>query len=523
MTSRTTRVIGGAGIGYIHQAGVILLGLWLTPFLLRNLGQHDYGLWLVAGQLLGYLALLDLGVLAILPREVAQLSGQPDKLRAAENIAALLARVRHILTSWLLPALAAACMLVLWWLPAEWADLRSPLAPVFIAFVALYPFRILLAALQGVQEMPLLAASQLAGWVVGTLTTIVLVWADAGLYALAAGWVIATAVPAAIAWWRGRQLWPRTPPDRPHGPASEIFRSSLWISVGQVAQVLLSGSDVLLVGRLLGPAAVVPYACTGKLVTVFANHPHLLMHVAQPALAELRTSASRERLRHVSTALMQTMLLMSGGLAVVILPLNHAFVDWWVGPTQYGGWGLTLAFTAMMVLRHLGVSFIYTLFCFGYERQISVVNLADGLITIAASAAMITSWGLIGAPLGSIAGVVVSLAVNGRAMAREMGTSGREFAASVVPILLRILAVGAIGAAGAQWIGAAALPWVVVLTLSMAALFLGLVLPLAWDGPVGPYLRHAVHLARVASGRVASEPRVDPDVVGDHTEAKAGV
>ena len=191
------------------QIAIILLGLWLTPFLLRRVGQHEDGLWLVAGQLLGYLALLDLGVLAILPREVAALSGQADKAKAGADIAALLARIGALMRRWQLPGLSIACALVWWFLPGDWSDLSRPLIPVFVAFVLLYPLRILLAALQGVQEMPFLAAAQLTGWILGTASTIALVIMGAGLYALVAGWVITTAVPAGAAWWRSRSHWPQ--------------------------------------------------------------------------------------------------------------------------------------------------------------------------------------------------------------------------------------------------------------------------------------------------------------------------
>ena len=521
--SRTTRVLGGAGVGYLHQIAIILLGLWLTPFLLRRVGQHEYGLWLVAGQLLGYLALLDLGVLAILPREVAALSGQADKAKAGADIAALLARVGALMRRWQLPGLSVACALVWWFLPRDWSDLSAPLIPVFVAFVLLYPMRILLAALQGVQEMPFLAAAQMTGWILGTASTIALVIMGAGLYALVAGWVITTAVPAGAAWWRARRHWPQALPTTPHGPASAIFKSSLWLSVGQVAQVLLAGSDVLLVGRLLGAAAVVPYACTGKLVTVFANHPHLLMHVAQPALAEMRTSESRERLQRVATALTQAMLLMSGALVVVILPVNHAFVAWWVGASQYGGWSLTLAFAAMMVLRHLSVAIIYTLFCFGYERQISLTSLADGVVTVAATAILIGVWGPVGAPLGSIIGVLaVSLPVNGRAVAREMGLSGRAFGSIIAPVLVRIVLVGGGAAVASAWLAPTSLLAVGLLLTAAVALYGVLVFPLAWHGEVGPYLRHALHLTRVATGRRGSQPRANVGVAAPEVTAEAG-
>ena len=521
--SRTRRILGGASIGYLHQAAVIVLGIWLTPFLLRRVGQHEYGLWLVAGQLLGYLALLDLGVLAILPREVAALSGQADKARARVAIADLLARIRGIVRTWQLPGLSVACALIWWFLPSDWSDLSRPLIPVFVAFVALYPLRILLAALQGVQEMTFLAGAQMAGWALGTATTITLIVAGAGLYALVIGWVVTTAVPAGAAWWRSRSLWPAADRSVPAGPTSEIFRSSLWLSAGQVAQVLLAGSDVLLVGRILGAAAVVPYACTGKLVTVFANHPHLLMHVAQPALAEMRASESRDRLRHVATALTQAMLIMSGALIVVILPLNHVFVTWWVGPSQYAGWQLTLGFAVMMVLRHVTVALVYTLFCFGYERQISLTSLADGVVTVVATAILVWTWGPIGAPVGSIIGaLLVSVPVNGRSMAREMELSAGAFAGLLAPLLFRIVGVSAAMALISWWLAPTSIQHVALLLTLSIGLYSLMVLPVAWRGPVGPYLRLALHLTRRTVDTSPATLPTDVQVLGTDAKVEAG-
>ena len=60
----------------------------------------------------------------------------------------------------------------------------------------------------------------------------------------------------------------------------------VWISVSQIAQVLLNGTDLLIIAGLLGPTAVVPYACTGKLVSLLANQAQLFMQMALPALSE---------------------------------------------------------------------------------------------------------------------------------------------------------------------------------------------------------------------------------------------
>ena len=77
--SRTERFLDGVVFGYANQALIMATGLWLTPFLLRRLGQDHYGIWLIGLQTLAYLSLFDFGVVALLPRETAYAVGQDCK------------------------------------------------------------------------------------------------------------------------------------------------------------------------------------------------------------------------------------------------------------------------------------------------------------------------------------------------------------------------------------------------------------------------------------------------------------
>src|SRR5579863_7734414 len=74
--SRSRRFLGGLIPTYAYQAILMLTGLWLTPFFLGRLGQHDFGLWIVGTQILLYLTLSDFGVVALLPIEVAASTGR---------------------------------------------------------------------------------------------------------------------------------------------------------------------------------------------------------------------------------------------------------------------------------------------------------------------------------------------------------------------------------------------------------------------------------------------------------------
>jgi O-antigen/teichoic acid export membrane protein len=265
--------------------------------------------------------------------------------------------------------------------------------------------------------------------------------------------------------------------------------SGLWISVSQVAQVLLNGSDLFVIGKLLGPAAVVPYACTAKLVTLLANQPQLFMQMALPALSELRTGAARARLFQISRGMAQVMLLGSGAIACIVWAVNAPFVTWWVGGLQYAGRALTLMLVISMLLRHWNITAVWTLFCFGHERRLAVTNVADGLVSVVAMLLLVPWLGIHGAVLGSLLGTcVVSLPNNLRTLAREEGVSLLAAIEPLRPWFARFAAVS--GATSVLlMIHVSAEFWKLALVSALiAGFYAAVMLPVLLTPPLGPIL-----------------------------------
>ena len=491
---RLARLAGGLGFGYLHTLAVLVVGLWLTPFLLRQLGSHDYGLWLLGSQVLVYLALMDLGVVALVPREVAFAVGQQHRARGAESsphVARLVGRTMA-LVAWQMPLVALAASLAVWLLPAEWEPLRGPFAIVAAAFVVAFPLRVFTALLQGLQDLAFVGTIQLTGWAAGTATTVGLAAAGLGLYALAAGWVVSQLLPAAIAWRRVASRFPSAFPRRARLSWTDVREQAgrgTWISVGQVAQVLLSGTDLVVVGKLLGPEAIVPYACTGKLIALLANQPQLFMQMALPALSELRGSAARARLFEVSRGMTQLVLLASGAIVAVVLVVNAAFVGWWVGESRFGGTALTALLLAGMLARHVNVTMVYTLFCFGHERRLALTPIADGLAGLAAMLLLVPRVGAHGAAAGLLlATLVVSMPANARALAREEGTSPWALARAIGPWLVRFAGVLAAAIALTAALRPQGLAGALPLAAGIAALYAAVMIPVLRAAPLGPML-----------------------------------
>jgi O-antigen/teichoic acid export membrane protein len=489
--TRTRRFLGGVALGYANLVIVTVVGLWLTAFYLGRLGEHDYGLWLVVAQVLAYLALLDLGVVALLPREVAYATGA-DGGQISDRVSQAAGQTLTV-ALWQVPLVAVAAAAVLLLLPADWATLRNPLVLVLATFVVTFPTRVLQATLRGLQDLAFLGAAQTASWALGTAVGLGGIVAGFGLAALAAGWTV-TQVAGPVLWAiRLRRRFPAAFPARPMRVAGEALRTRLraagWISITQVAQVFIAGTDLLILGRLIGPGAVVLYFCTAKLVQVLQHPPLLLTEAAQPGLAQMRTSESRERLAAVCGALTQAVLVLSGGVVCVVLGVNRGFVTWWVGAERYGGLGLTAALLAAMLLRHWSTTATYALFALGRERRIAITILADGIVTVTAQIALARVLGPLGVALGAVAGVaLVSLPANLSALGRETAGVGSQLAA-IAPWAWRF-ALGAVVALvlALSW-QPAHVPGLAVATLAAGLAYGALVWPLAWHGALATYVR----------------------------------
>jgi len=492
--SRTRRFLGGVILGYTHGLLVTLVGLWLTPFLLGHLGAGTFGVWLVAQQLLGYLLLMDLGVTALLPRETAYATGRAGSVDGATDLPQVIARARQAVR-WQMPLVVLAALAAWGWAPERWEAVMGPLGLLLACFVAFYPARLYQAFLQGVQELPFLSRIQIGAWALSTVTTIGLVLGGYGLYSLIIGWAVAQATTAGAAALRTHgaygHVWPRWRLQPRWLDVTPYLKRSGWISLAQVAQVFLTGSDLLLIGAVLGAAAVVEYSCTGKLVMVLANYPQIIMVSATPALSEMWAAGRREGLRETSTALTLLTLSVSGLIACLVIGLNAGFVSWWVGPEQYGGLPLTWLFAVQLILRHWNITLIYGLLAFGHERRISVTNMIDGVVSVGAGLWLISIFGAEGAVLGSLLAVTtVSLPANLGALARATESTPGRIAGGLWPWASRFMLVAAgCAALSVQWPPPPRFGVLATLAVSIGLIYTLVVGHGLWHGPLGVYGR----------------------------------
>lgn len=516
--SRTHRFLHGLRLGYLNQLVTVAVGIWLTPFLLSRLGEGRFGVWLAVTQLLGYLTLLDLGIIALVPRETAFAVGRGGGVDETREVAPVLGRTLR-LVAWQLPVLVVASSLLWLLLPSTADDARTVLLPILGVFVACWPFRVFMGALEGLQQFRFTGMLQMGAWTAQTITVVTLVASGLGLASLAWGWGVmqVTVALGAITYLAMRfpQHMPRSLPRVSLGEAKEQAARGLWITTTQLTSVLLYGSDVLLIARVAGPAAAVPYAMTAKLVSVLQNQPQILMHSAMPALSELTAAGERARVVRVVGALSVALLVASGGIATVVTLVNEGFVHAWVGAARFGGMGMTLAIVSLMIVRHWSLTMNYANFALGKDRAVSLVNLADGVVTLVGSIVLIHLVGPIGAPLASLTGAcLVGIPFSLRLLSGPLGTETRAFLKGLRPLAWRLpLLIGAAALVASRWSPRGVIELALAAT-GAAVVYALVMLPVVGRSPLAHYVfdRMPAPVARIlrALARLAPEPRAAP-------------
>ncbi|HYL36141.1 MAG TPA: oligosaccharide flippase family protein [Bryobacteraceae bacterium] len=500
--SRSRRFFSGLALSYVYQGLLMLTGLWLTPFLLTHLGQRDYGLWIVGSQLLLYLTLTDFGVVALLPVEVGYATGREGGAARARDLPLVVGQTTRLVL-YQLPAVILIAAGLWFAIPAQWQGLRGPLALMLLGFVVSFPLRILPTLVEGLQDLAFANAMRIVNWALNTAAIVALIFAGWNLYALASGWVVCQLVTTPIFLYRLRTRFPEVLPRGLPPLVWEEVRKQLakgfWVTVAQIASLLVGTTDVLVIARLLGPAAVVPYNCTGKLSGVVGNQVTILMHTAGPGLCELKAGGDRAKIFHVLSALTQGMMHLSGVVFCVVLLLNHWFVAWWVTAHQYGGFFLTVMILINLIVRHWTGIGANTVFFFGHQRRISLTNVTDGVVTAIATFLFVKFWGPVGAVFASLAGAaLISLPLNLTVISRDVGVSVWRLVQAMLGAWFWRFALlaGAAAWIAARW-SPKTLSEAVLTLLAVTAAYGVVMLPNMFRAPLGNYTRPLLDAFRV--------------------------
>lgn len=400
MLSRSARHFVSAAVGFV-----------LIPMFTRYLGAEQYGVWVLAQSVVGYLNLMEFGLTTTLVRHLAAAKATGDYEQANRILGQLatlmwcvggLITIGAVIGSLLLPYLfkLAPHQASLF----QWAFLFIGIQAALGVVTNIWE-----GAMSAAEDYHVLNGLYIFAALARFAYSVVLLKLGYGLLALLG----AQFVVIGIVWlldhlylkWRYPQLSLRP---RWYGwrEAKPLAKFSTAVFVSHIAGLLANDTDKVIAGIFLGPTAVAIYQVGYKLYdlarTMFTNSIGVLM----PTAAALSAQNDMERLRKM---ICQVSALMIGIIASIYIPLilyGGDFIHIWVG-SKFNQSALVLAWLSASILlgphnRVLGP----ILWGVGDWKIVTYSPPLYAITNVSISVLLCLKWGLTGIAAGTaLAGI----------------------------------------------------------------------------------------------------------------------
>ena len=491
--SRIRKAALTAGFSYVQFGLAFVSGILMVPIILSKVGTQSYGLWLACGELLAYSAMVDLGVLNVLPWLIAEKDGRKDR-----------AGIRKLIGYGLAAAVVTALLYVLvalsmWGFSvgvtdlnaADKATLFGPLLLLIAGTAILFPFRTFYAVLNGLQDVFFFGFLGIGQWALNICLILLLLFKGYGLYALAASAVVPPMIGCALCLIRIRLVAPDllTGWSRPtFSELSYLMKEGFGTWLGNFGWRMIAASNSAILVAIRGPEMAVIYACTAKMGEILMQIAWQLPDSGMVGLAQLSGEGNRERVREVVLSMLRLLLVTTGGVACAVLLLNPGFVTLWVGADKFGGLALNALLAAIVIGHSLTHGLVVPASVLGSRLQAGLLTIVQGGLFVSAALLLGRLFGATGVAAASLTGSLVFMVpLAALILKRRTGLTFKQiWGAAIMPWFVRavtlMLAAGAAGAWVASnnlWIAGMFAPPLAALYLwSMRPLYVGLPLPL---------------------------------------------
>jgi O-antigen/teichoic acid export membrane protein len=441
--SRTSRFFHGVLSSYLTRGITVVIGFFITPFVLRHIGQENYGIWVSIGQITGYFGTLDLGFTGsariLISRSHHEKGG--DTLNSVFSITILF----HTLIAFLTLAAGSA---VSYYVPGFFRISSDASALVWktallaaVAFSISFPIRTFKAVLGGTQHVATQKWTELANYLLQTIALIALLTTGSGLLALPLAAILANTGALLLFYLASKSRVPtlgfRLSLVR-RDAIKYIFSLSFWWLLSSLGILLIGATDYLVIGRILGPGLVTVYALTYRLAGLGRTQIYEITGGLMPGVGDLIGRREMEKLKRIFLLSFKVILGLGLSLAVFLLLFNRHIIRFWVGEHNFAGQGITLVFALaifQMIVSNHCASFISS---FLKLKSLAVVRWSEGLINLSLSIYLAREIGLIGVALGTlIAGLLTSSWYFPRKISRILSLTAADLSKSLALPLLR--------------------------------------------------------------------------------------
>ena len=398
--------------GSVLQTGSLIAAavasFFLMPFVVHHIGDRLYGFWALAGAVIGYYGLLDLGLSSAVSQYICIAIGrnEPSECRAIFNTAL---RIQSLLGGLALLATVAVAIATPWFCrsAADAVLFRQVVIVLGINTAFLFPTKVYSGVLDAELRFDIQSGLAILGVALRTGLIVAAIWAGGGLLALAWMSLLATLPVSALQIWCARREapWARIERERIDSKrVKSLFSYSIYTFLTRIADILRFQVDPLVISGLIGLVAVTHYRIAGLFAQYYIQLILVSMGMMQPVLSRLHGADDRDGVERAFFFGTKVALWLSIFVCCALIGWGKPFIGRWMGP-QYLDAYLPLVVLSIAVLLDVSqqpsLALLYATF---KHRFYTYMNWTEGLLNLVFSLLLARPLGILGVALGTLIG-----------------------------------------------------------------------------------------------------------------------
>ncbi len=384
----------------------VLVGIFISPYILHRLGDEAFGLWVLIFSVTGYYGLFDLGIRSSIVRYVATYTAVDDHEQLNHLISTAMFTYGAVgLLCLLLTGVGAFFISSIFRLPADFVSTARWLFLMVGASVALgFPLGVFGGILEGLQRFYLLNFTSTTSILTRALLIVIALQHGKGLLTVALITVALPLITASINAVFVFHLLPlqirRSCVDR--GTLKKIANYGGTTFMIIVAGRLRFKTDAVVIGSMLSAAAITYFAIGSRLVDYASEVVSSLAQIFVPMSSHSDATGDLQGLRKIFVAGNRACALIIFPISAMLIILGKSVIEAWVGvkyvATSYPVLLVLLIPSTLMLAQAASGRILYGM---AKHKTLAMVTLAEGVANLILSIVLVRPYGIIGDAIGT--------------------------------------------------------------------------------------------------------------------------
>jgi O-antigen/teichoic acid export membrane protein len=401
---------------FSNWVGLVLnmaTAFFMSPFLVRSLGDTWYGLWVLIRSTTGYMSLLDGGLRISIVKYVAKLDAVDDATELNRIVTTALSIYGGLALLVVFGTIGiAAAFPHMFKVAPEVLPTARYVVLIAGASVAVSLVNAVFGGfIAGMQRYDIANQTGIVILVLRTIAIVWLIWEGYGIISL--GLVhLSTQIGTGV-WqaWLCFRLRPDLRIALPHislKATKTLYGYSVFVLMNNMANILLFRTGEIIAGMFLGPVAVTYYAIAGTLTEYLQKIIVTMTMVLHPYSSAKEAKGDAVGLRRGVLVGAKVCLLIGLPVTAILVILGQPFIAAWMGASyavQAGPVLIVLSIARMFWFAQAGTGEI--LLGVGRHKQLAIINLVTGALSFLGGVLLVRRYGLFGMAVGAAIPLVI--------------------------------------------------------------------------------------------------------------------